>query len=60
MIQRLTKMVEQKEQNKNIINVLTFDGGGIKGLIICQILLEIEKVLGEPILQYFDWVAGTR
>ncbi|KAI6235237.1 Phospholipase A(2) [Aphelenchoides besseyi] len=59
MLRRLSKMVENKEENVDIINVLTLDGGGIRGLVIMQILIEIERIMGEPIWKYFDWIAGT-
>jgi hypothetical protein len=52
-------MLKKKEKNRNIINALCLDGGGIRGLVIMQILLEVEYMMKEPIFQYFDWVAGT-
>ncbi|GAB1609791.1 85/88 kDa calcium-independent phospholipase A2-like [Argonauta hians] len=39
--------------------VLCLDGGGIRGLITIQILIEIEKLVGRPIRECFDWIAGT-
>ncbi|TMS36574.1 hypothetical protein L596_003707 [Steinernema carpocapsae] len=59
MIEKLDELVKQKESSTNIINLLSLDGGGIRGLVIIQILMNVEKVLGEPIISYFDWCAGT-
>lgn len=39
--------------------ILCLDGGGIKGLVLIQLLLAIEEAAGRPILQLFDWIAGT-
>lgn len=51
--------VIQKKAKKNKVNVLSLDGGGIRGLAICQVLLEMEKILDKPICEYFDWIVGT-
>ncbi|CAO1408014.1 unnamed protein product [Diamesa serratosioi] len=39
--------------------LLCLDGGGIKGLVLVQMLLEIETLTQTPISHLFDWVAGT-
>lgn len=39
--------------------LLCLDGGGIRGLVLIQTLLEIESVLRKPVVQCFDWIAGT-
>ncbi|CAL4122455.1 unnamed protein product, partial [Meganyctiphanes norvegica] len=41
--------------------VLSLDGGGMKGLVLIQILLAIQVggFRGRPILDLFDWIAGT-
>ncbi|XP_044751505.1 85/88 kDa calcium-independent phospholipase A2 isoform X2 [Coccinella septempunctata] len=39
--------------------LLCLDGGGIRGLILVQCLLELEDVLQKPIVHLFDWIAGT-
>ncbi|XP_022084989.1 85/88 kDa calcium-independent phospholipase A2-like [Acanthaster planci] len=40
-------------------NVLSLDGGGIRGLILTQILIAVEEAAGMPIAEMFDWIAGT-
>ncbi|XP_063597651.1 85/88 kDa calcium-independent phospholipase A2-like isoform X2 [Penaeus indicus] len=39
--------------------VLCLDGGGIKGLVMTQMLFVIQEVLGKPIHECFDWISGT-
>lgn len=39
--------------------LLCLDGGGIRGLILVGILLQLEIAVGRPIIHCFDWVAGT-
>uniref|UniRef100_A0A0K0D6D2 PNPLA domain-containing protein n=1 Tax=Angiostrongylus cantonensis TaxID=6313 RepID=A0A0K0D6D2_ANGCA len=38
---------------------LSLDGGGIRGLILIQVLSELEKKLGVSILSRFHWLGGT-
>lgn len=39
--------------------VLCLDGGGIKGLVMTQMLYVLEETLGKPIHECFDWISGT-
>ena len=44
--------------------LLTIDGGGIRGVIALEVLLEIEQILGAGrsefrLADYFDYIAGT-
>lgn len=39
--------------------VLSLDGGGIRGIIPCMVLQEIEERSGRPISDLFDLMAGT-
>lgn len=39
--------------------LLCLDGGGIRGLVLSQMLLEIERMAEVPIHHMFDWVAGS-
>ena len=40
-------------------SILSVDGGGIRGIIPCIVLQEIEARTGKPIAQLFDLIAGT-
>ena len=39
--------------------VLCLDGGGIKGLILIDMLITIERIAKKPIIELFDWIIGT-
>jgi len=41
------------------LRVLSIDGGGMRGIIPLLILAELEKLLGKPIGDVFDLIAGT-
>jgi calcium-independent phospholipase A2 len=41
------------------VNIFYLTGGGIRGLITIQIMIELEKHLKNPISNYFEWIAGT-
>ena len=41
------------------MKLLSLDGGGIRGLILCQLLVGLEDALGRPISGVFDWIAGS-
>lgn len=50
------------EEDEDIIGrgrLLCLDGGGIRGLVLVQMLLEIEQLSQTPISHLFDWIAGT-
>ncbi|XP_038862187.1 85/88 kDa calcium-independent phospholipase A2 isoform X2 [Salvelinus namaycush] len=48
-----------KTGSRKIDRLLCLDGGGIKGLVLIQLLITLEKEAGRPIKELFDWVSGT-
>ena len=39
--------------------VLFLDGGGIRGLVQIEVLMELEHRTGRKISELFDWIIGT-
>ena len=39
--------------------ILCLDGGGLKGLIMIEVLIHIEGLTGKKITELFDWIVGT-
>lgn len=39
--------------------ILCLDGGGLKGLILIEVLIHIEKLTGRKIVDLFDWIVGS-
>ncbi|ETN80413.1 ankyrin repeat protein [Necator americanus] len=50
---------ESKDELGTRINLLSLDGGGIRGLVVIQMLAEIEKKFGTDLLSAFGWLGGT-
>ncbi|XP_061495092.1 85/88 kDa calcium-independent phospholipase A2 isoform X2 [Rhineura floridana] len=47
------------ERKRTQDRLLSLDGGGVRGLVLIQFLIAIEKAAGRPIRELFDWVTGT-
>ena len=39
--------------------ILSLDGGGIRGLIQLEILMQLEEATGRKVTDLFDWIIGT-
>lgn len=58
----ITDILNETEESSNFHGrgrVLCLDGGGIRGLVLAQMLYEIENLAQTPISHMFDWIAGT-
>lgn len=55
----MEKSDEEIANDKNGVNMLCLDGGGIRGLIIAQVMLEFQKHMERPFIDYFKWIIGT-
>src|SRR5688500_6340787 len=56
--------VQDKLRRSGPKKLLSIDGGGIRGVIALEILIEIERILGRGrpgfrLTQYFDYISGT-
>ena len=41
------------------VSLLTLDGGGIRGLVLTEILLMVEHLTQHHVYDLFDWISGT-
>ncbi|XP_054997104.1 85/88 kDa calcium-independent phospholipase A2 isoform X2 [Sorex araneus] len=48
-----------RDEKRSRDHLLCLDGGGVKGLVIIQLLIAIERASGIATKDLFDWVAGT-
>ena len=44
---------------EKVANILSIDGGGIRGVVALTQLVEFEKVLHQPLYTKFDFISGT-
>lgn len=45
--------------DRDVVQVLALDGGGLKGLYTISVLASYEKQLGRPLADHFDIITGT-
>ncbi|GAB6030891.1 hypothetical protein CHUAL_007723 [Chamberlinius hualienensis] len=50
---------DNMNNNSNGYRLLCLDGGGIRGLVLIQLLVAIENAVGKPLTEVFDWISGT-
>lgn len=55
----MNSVINQSKGASIVRKILTIDGGGIKGVFAAAFLSSIEESLGEPLVDYFDLIAGT-
>lgn len=53
------KAAQAQESSKVEWNLLSLDGGGIRGILTLMILKELEYRLEKPVIDIFDFFAGT-
>jgi uncharacterized protein len=46
-------------ESRGTRRLLALDGGGIRGVMTLGILARIEDTVGQPLWQFFDYIAGT-
>ncbi|CAH8565248.1 unnamed protein product [Schistosoma turkestanicum] len=53
------KQSKKWKSGPNGLRVLSLDGGGMRGLVIVELLRALEIASGKKITELFDWVIGT-
>ena len=62
---KLSNSFEPGSVDEDTIFLLSMDGGGVRGLILCQTLIALTKRMKQlqpdcgPVQSYFDYIAGT-
>lgn len=55
----MQSQMKSEDSSPNSIRLLCLDGGGIRGLILIQMLSVLEDMMNKKITECFDWLAGT-
>ncbi|KAH8868686.1 85/88 kDa calcium-independent phospholipase A2 [Schistosoma japonicum] len=53
------KQSRKWKSGPNGLRILSLDGGGMRGLVIVQLLRALEIASGKKIAEIFDWIIGT-
>ncbi|KAM9315115.1 85/88 kDa calcium-independent phospholipase A2 isoform 2-T2 [Pholidichthys leucotaenia] len=59
MSRGLSEVDGPQTERRKMDRLLCLDGGGIKGLVLIQMLIALEREAGQPTRELFDWIAGT-
>ncbi|KAG1713900.1 85/ calcium-independent phospholipase A2 [Nymphon striatum] len=58
-LQNIEELVSNTKKYSKKVSVLCLDGGGIRGLVLIQMLIILQLYLEVPLTHCFDWIAGT-